>query len=145
MKVATIALLSALATMAPRYADARCPNLCSGHGSCGAFDRCTCYPGWQAADCSQRKCPMGRSFATPLAPLAAASEYSECSNRGVCNRASGLCECFQGFEGKACQRGETTPSSATWSDAPYNVRTRRGLPQLVLGPWAVLLAEPSRR
>jgi hypothetical protein len=44
-------------------AQAFCPNGCSGHGSCGANDKCTCYarpngdPAWQAADCSERTCP----------------------------------------------------------------------------------------
>jgi len=30
--------------------------------------------------------------------------YAECSNRGICNRESGLCECFTGYEGAACNR-----------------------------------------
>lgn len=29
--------------------------------------------------------------------------YSECSNAGICNRRTGECECFDGFEGYACQ------------------------------------------
>ena len=43
--------------------EAFCPNGCSGHGSCGANDKCTCYsrpngdPAWQGADCSERTCP----------------------------------------------------------------------------------------
>jgi hypothetical protein len=28
----------------------------------------------------------------------------ECSNRGICNRATGSCECFPNFEGIACER-----------------------------------------
>jgi len=28
----------------------------------------------------------------------------ECSNRGICDRATGECECFKGYEGMACQR-----------------------------------------
>lgn len=39
--------------------------------------------------------------------------YTECSNAGICNRAEGVCECFEGFEGVACQRmscpGEVRP------------------------------------
>jgi len=30
--------------------------------------------------------------------------YAECGARGLCNREEGLCECFPGFEGYACQR-----------------------------------------
>lgn len=30
--------------------------------------------------------------------------YMECSNKGVCDRTSGECECFAGYEGSACQR-----------------------------------------
>jgi len=30
--------------------------------------------------------------------------YMECSNKGICDRASGDCVCFDGYEGSACQR-----------------------------------------
>lgn len=30
--------------------------------------------------------------------------YAECSNRGICNRENGLCECMTGYEGAACNR-----------------------------------------
>jgi hypothetical protein len=30
--------------------------------------------------------------------------YMECSNKGICDRESGTCECFEGYEGSACQR-----------------------------------------
>jgi len=30
--------------------------------------------------------------------------YMECSNKGLCDRESGTCECFPGYEGSACQR-----------------------------------------
>lgn len=33
-----------------------------------------------------------------------AHRYAECSNTGKCNRNSGECECFDGYEGSACQR-----------------------------------------
>ena len=38
---------------------AECPNACSGHGSCGAYDMCSCYPNWQSADCSEMTCAFG--------------------------------------------------------------------------------------
>ena len=30
--------------------------------------------------------------------------YTECSSRGVCDYAEGVCQCFEGYEGKACRR-----------------------------------------
>lgn len=45
-------------------ASAECPNACSGHGTCGANDMCTCYRNWQSSDCSERTCPYGWSFTT---------------------------------------------------------------------------------
>jgi len=30
--------------------------------------------------------------------------YMECSNKGTCNRKTGECECFDGYDGAACQR-----------------------------------------
>jgi len=30
--------------------------------------------------------------------------YMECSNKGKCNRETGECECFDGYDGSACQR-----------------------------------------
>lgn len=47
-----------------QLASSYCPNGCSGHGSCGQNDKCTCYtridgdPAWTFADCSGRTCPM---------------------------------------------------------------------------------------
>ena len=51
-------------------ANAECPNACSGHGTCGANDMCTCYRNWQSADCSERSCPYGWSFTTTPQGLA---------------------------------------------------------------------------
>ena len=53
----------ALAALAG-YAAAECPNACSGHGTCGQYDMCTCQRNWKANDCSERVCPFGISFVT---------------------------------------------------------------------------------
>ena len=39
-----------------------CPNACSGHGNCGAFDMCVCQRNWMGGDCGERICPFGRAF-----------------------------------------------------------------------------------
>jgi hypothetical protein len=36
--------------------------------------------------------------------LNSAHYYMECSNKGKCNREEGVCECFEGYYGAACQR-----------------------------------------
>merc|ERR1711934_1283979 len=38
------------------------------------------------------------------APWDEAHFYRECSNKGVCNRKTGICDCFPGFEGEGCRR-----------------------------------------
>ena len=45
-------------------------------------------------------------FCSFLSPSATdtAHAYTECSSKGMCNRVSGECECFPGYEGKGCQR-----------------------------------------
>jgi hypothetical protein len=136
---------------------AACPNACSGHGTCGEFDSCTCFTNFQGSDCSQRTCmfynawvttPKGdlnydgdvldatiydsdHYFADTSVDYIATSQhaggdweswpstfagsrsgttsdeghfYMECSNRGLCDRKSGQCDCFEGYTGEACRR-----------------------------------------
>jgi len=63
------AVLAAVALGMLMVAEAACPNQCSGHGRCGANDKCECYTqvntAWgnramyTGADCSQRTCALG--------------------------------------------------------------------------------------
>ena len=135
-------------------AAAECPNACSAHGKCGAYDMCTCYRNWMANDCSERICQFGlahvdspkgdldasanglsgpddtvavgsdmypygtsEQFPNIYASIDPADElentahyYMECSNKGICDRATGTCSCFDGYDGSACQRA-SCPSS----------------------------------
>jgi hypothetical protein len=127
-------LSAVLASVAVSYAAAECNNMCSGHGSCGANDMCTCYRNWRGNDCSERTCQYGEAFVdTAQGDLnhdgkvdmstvntqwddaafeqygtgfaaGEAHAYMECSNKGLCDRATGECVCFEGYEGSACQR-----------------------------------------
>lgn len=102
--VAVLALGLALSLPA---ALALCPNACSDHGTCGAFDRCSCYAGYIEGDCSGRRCPYGTSWADKKDTDVTnrdAHYYAECSGKGTCDREKGVCECLDGFEGKSCQR-----------------------------------------
>jgi hypothetical protein len=38
--------------------------------------------------------------------------YMECSNKGICDRETGLCSCFDGYEGVACKRA-SCPNSCS--------------------------------
>jgi len=128
--------------------NAECPNACSAHGKCGAYDQCICYRNWMANDCSERICQFGLAHVdSPKGDLDSSSgklsgpdtassvvvndamypkgtteqypnvvnsdnviitnsahEYRECSNKGLCDRATGDCKCFEGYHGSACQR-----------------------------------------
>jgi len=83
-------------------AAASCPNSCSGHGRCGEWDECTCFYRWTGPDCSQRLCKEGLAWVD--GSQADAHSWAECSNKGICNRDSGECECYPEYEGAACER-----------------------------------------
>jgi hypothetical protein len=48
-------------------------------------------------------CKVAEHSATATRPL---SELAECSNRGVCDSANGVCKCYAGHMGLACQTQE---------------------------------------
>merc|ERR1711988_1476603 len=76
----------------------------SGHGVCGAHSRCTCYANWQGYDCSERTCAYAKAWVDVAFDNKKAHDYAECSNRGLCDRKSGECKCFDGYTGDACRR-----------------------------------------
>jgi hypothetical protein len=100
-------------------------NWCSGHGYCDfCRERCDCErthggdnspklgqmnalkhsTGTLKYDCSEQTCPVGRSTrALPTSDVEAHTD-AECSDNGICDRGSGQCECFMGWEGEACDR-----------------------------------------
>jgi hypothetical protein len=89
---------------------AGCDNSCSGHGTCGQHGVCECYDNWgiglshDSGDCSERICPYEFAWVDTPDKKGDFHKYAECSNRGICNRDSGECDCFPGYEGKGCQR-----------------------------------------
>jgi len=73
-------------------------------------DVCSCYDNWgvglshDSGDCSDRICPFEMAWVDTPNKKGAFHKYAECANRGICNRETGECTCFEGYEGKACQR-----------------------------------------
>jgi len=59
------------------FANAGCPNGCSGHGSCGTSDVCACYKGFFGGDCSYRYCPVGPSWSVTPKEKLMDDRYSE--------------------------------------------------------------------
>ena len=82
-----------------------CPNSCTGHGSCSSGGICSCFTGWDySVDCSLRTCPEGPAWSDKAYAHDTAHSTTECSGAGICDRVTGGCQCFQGYEGSACQR-----------------------------------------
>jgi hypothetical protein len=87
-----------------------CENGCSGHGSCVVNQNCLCYTGmdgepeWTGPDCSLRTCPRDYAWVGDVVNANDLHPWAECSNRGSCDRKTGVCSCFPGYDGVACQR-----------------------------------------
>lgn len=84
-------------------------------------DSCTCFTrvedgttvyAWQGADCSERTCPYGKSWDAAPSSDNVHDLQVECSGRGLCDRSTGVCECFTGYEGKGCRRS-TCPNDCS--------------------------------
>lgn len=103
-RAATAALVAVVASALAAVALSACANHCSGHGTCGANDKCSCFIRFTGEDCSQRKCHEAEAWVggSPEDPRAIA----ECSNQGICDRDSGECMCYPGYTGGACERSE---------------------------------------
>lgn len=57
-------LVAAVTVGSLAVANAECPNACSGRGTCGLNDQCTCYQGHRGNACEQRVCPYGKAWTT---------------------------------------------------------------------------------
>ena len=124
-------LVALVLLVGPVCVYAVCDNLCSGRGTCQTDDVCKCYDNWGvglthqrfrtlkkyissiykllmaiffSGDCSDRICPYELAWVDQPNYKGIFHGYAECAGRGTCNRETGECQCFDGYEGKACSR-----------------------------------------
>ena len=112
-------VLLVLALLVPG-ASGRCPNLCSGQGECSPYGVCVCNTGYQGADCSEYICPSGPAWSDMPTATDKAHALAECSNRGICDRHTGVCACQKGFTGAACNR-QDCPSKCSGTGLCYSM------------------------
>ena len=60
--------------------------------------------GQAGGDCSNRFCPYELSWVDNPSSTGLTHKYSECANKGICDRETAECQCYPGYEGKACGR-----------------------------------------
>lgn len=51
-------------------------------------------------------CPHGNAWVDIAKNVDEAHSPAECSNRGICDRKTGTCDCFEGYSGIACNRSK---------------------------------------
>jgi hypothetical protein len=51
-------------------------------------------------------CDYGYAWADKAYAVDSGHQLSECSSAGLCNRGTGVCECYAGFTGQACEKGK---------------------------------------
>ena len=87
---------------------------CNGHGTAVfAEKRCICDEGYGAdsdvsiaksSRCDVRICPPGPSKFDLPSSTTQAHKIAECSDAGKCDRTNGVCLCYPGYGGKACEK-----------------------------------------
>ena len=84
---------------------------CSGKGTCGGAGtnfKCTCDVGYTGPACQHMACPSGVAWFDEATAAGGGHRASAtCSNRGLCNTATGVCGCDDDYSlmgGLACQR-----------------------------------------
>jgi len=130
-------LVAAILAAAAIGANASCPNMCSGHGSCTTDDQCRCWKGYSGYDCSGRSCPVVEAWANNDAE--GLHTYAECANAGICDRSSGECACFAGYEGRGCERS-SCPNGCSGNGI---CRVGDDLPDYVAGSHAAQGTDPT--
>jgi len=96
----------------PREWGFHCPNDCMKRGICISGDVCKCQDNWKGPDCSIAVCPRDYSYnSKPSDFNIGHTVMTECSNQGLCNITTGICQCFPGYEGTACQKQSCIDSS----------------------------------
>jgi len=92
---------------APLWADVG-KLVCSGAGFCQPDKTCNCTLGYEGPACEYAVCPSGRAWwDEAFGNDNFAHQEASCSNRGACDRATGLCLCDESYElvgGPACNQ-----------------------------------------